>query len=40
MFYEARPYPDHTRGVTFIDGHTLAVPEREWPRLKCASHIR
>lgn len=40
MFYEARPYYDHTRGVTFVDGHTLAVPEREWPRLKCASHIR
>ncbi len=40
MFYEARPYSDHTRGVTFVDGHTLAVPEREWPRLKRASHIR
>lgn len=38
-FYEARPAPDGTRAVLFLDGHVQVIPEAQWPRLKRASKI-
>lgn len=38
--FEATVAPDGTRGVLFVNGEALRVPEREWVRLAKASGLR
>lgn len=36
MWYEAKPWPDGSRAVAFLDGHVEMVPAQDWPRIEKA----